>query len=343
MVGVTMGDPVGIGPEIVLLAFSNPSIHAVCRPLVIGDIQILSSAKKAVASKLTLSEVDAPRVGIHRQGTVDVVVRSRLDPRRSVPGKPTVETSRAMIGYITTAIDMALGRQIDAVITGPINKRAAKLSGFPFMGHTELLAERTGSEHVVMMMAGERLRVVFVTIHEPLRRVPDLLSVERISRTISLTAGSLAERFGIPTPRLAVAGLNPHAGEAGIMGGEEEHIISPAVEISKKDGLLVDGPFPPDTIFHQAAKGEYDAVVCMYHDQGSIPFKMLHFDDGVNTTLGLPIIRTSVDHGTAYDIAGTGTADPGSLVAAITMAARQASYQRLLRPRVKLPQQPDVG
>ncbi|NQT70368.1 MAG: 4-hydroxythreonine-4-phosphate dehydrogenase PdxA, partial [Desulfobacteraceae bacterium] len=191
---------------------------------------------------------------------------------------------------------------------------------------TELLAERTGSKVFVMMLAGSRLRVVLVTIHIPLKSVPAVLSKERIIQTIRITGRALSDRFGCQDPRLAVAGLNPHAGEEGMFGDEEINIIAPAVQQARSEGFNVAGPSPPDTIFYRAVEGHYDAVVCMYHDQGLIPFKLIHFTDGVNTTLGLPIIRTSVDHGTAYDIAGTGRADPGSLVAAINMAAQQAVY-----------------
>ncbi len=324
-IGITMGDPVGIGPEIALLAFNDPSLHAICKPLLIGDYGILCSTKSAIGSRLSVNGIESVDEARYREGTVDVLIRSRLDAGGLVPGAPTAETGQAMIAYVNAAIDMAMEHQIGAVVTGPINKAAIKLAGYPFAGHTELLSQRTGSDPVVMMMAGERLRVALVTIHEPLRRVPDLLSVERICGTISVTHRALTERFGIKDPYLAVAGLNPHAGETGILGPEEGLIIEPAIERSRKAGYRIDGPFPPDTLFYLASKGRWDAIVCMYHDQGLIPFKMLHFEDGVNTTLGLPIIRTSVDHGTAYDIAGTGRADPGSLIAAIKMAATQVA------------------
>lgn len=327
IIGITMGDPVGIGPEISLLALKDPSIHAICKPLVIGDVRILSSLERILGSNMDLNLIESPVNGIYEKGTMDIMNLSALDPDKSISGQPTQQTGRAMITYVQTAIDMALDGQIAAMVTGPINKSAIGMAGFSFKGHTELLSERTGSKHVVMMMAGERLRVALVTIHEPLRSVPDLLSVAKICTTISITNQSLVCRFGVPTPRLAVAGLNPHAGESVIMGREEDQIIRPAIERSRKEGYRVDGPFPPDSLFYQATKGNWDAIVCMYHDQALIPFKMLHFDEGVNTTLGLPIIRTSVDHGTAYDIAGTGSADPGSLIAAIRMAAEQASHK----------------
>jgi 4-hydroxythreonine-4-phosphate dehydrogenase len=207
--------------------------------------------------------------------------------------------------------------------TAPISKRVLQSAGHRYPGHTELLAQLSGVDDVVMMLAGERLRVTLVTIHEALRDVPGLLSRERILRTIRTTAAGLS-RYFVHRPRLAVLALNPHGGEGGIFGREEEEIIAPAIAAAREEALDVRGPFPADTLFHVAVRGAYDAVVCMYHDQGLIPLKLLHFDDGVNVTLGLPIIRTSVDHGTAYDLAGTGRASSASMAAAILMAADMA-------------------
>ncbi len=319
-----MGDPVGIGPEIILLALREASIFDVCRPLVIGDAQRLKAAMQCVESHLAINTVKTPDNGLYKCGSIDVISLSKLDSIKTFWGKPTVQTGKAMVAYITAAIDMATRGSIAAIVTCPINKMAMKMAGFSYNGHTELLAERTKTEKYAMMLAGNRLRVVLVTIHMPLREVAAFLSTEKILQTIRITWNALYERFGLKEPRIAVAGLNPHAGEGGMFGDEEENIIAPAIHLAEKEGFNVSGPFPPDTLFYYAAKGDYDAVVCMYHDQGLIPFKMLHFNDGVNTTLGLPIIRTSVDHGTAYDIAGTGKAEPGSLAAAINMAARQA-------------------
>ena len=321
-----MGDPVGIGPEIILLALSSPSIYEVCRPLIFGDIRILNAAQNCIASRLQLKSAKTPEAGSYTYGTVDVLNLSELDPQKLSWGQPTISSGKAMVHYITTAIDMANKGRIAAITTCPINKQAMQIAGFRYNGHTELLAERTNSDVFAMMLAGSRLRVVLVTIHIPLKRVPAMLSKERIAQTIKVTGQALSDRFGLEAPRIAVAGLNPHAGEEGLFGDEEETIIRPAIDYALSKGFNVAGPFPPDTVFYQALQGHYDAVVCMYHDQGLIPFKLLHFTDGVNTTLGLPIIRTSVDHGTAYDIAGSGKADPGSLIAAITMAAEQAAY-----------------
>ncbi|OGR50296.1 MAG: 4-hydroxythreonine-4-phosphate dehydrogenase PdxA, partial [Desulfobacula sp. RIFOXYB2_FULL_45_6] len=238
------------------------------------------------------------------------------------------ETGIAMQEYVTRGIDLALSRKIDGLVTCPITKKALNLAGSEFHGHTELLAHRTGTKEYAMMLAGKMLKVVLVTIHIPLAQVPAALSREGIIEKIRLTHTSLKKRFNIQKPRIAVAGLNPHSGEASMFGREEEDIIIPAVRSSQKEGFDVHGPLPPDTVFYHAVQGRYDVVVCMYHDQGLIPFKLIHFKDGVNTTLGLPIIRTSVDHGTAYDIAWKGIADPSSLMEAVKMAAFQADSQK---------------
>ena len=326
IIGITMGDPVGIGPEIILSALNKPSVFNFCKPLVFGDIRILESAKATTGINLEIRQVEDSGAGKYKHGGIDVIALSDLEPEETFWGRPTVHTGRAMIKYITTAIDMAVGRKTAAVVTCPINKIAMQMAGSRFHGHTELLADQTKTEDFAMMLAGDKLRVVLVTIHIPLKQVPQILSAENILKTIKITEKSLRERFGIKKPRIGVAGLNPHAGEGGMFGSEEKDIIMPAVTGAKKHGIAASGPFPPDTIFYHAAGGDYDAVVCMYHDQGLIPFKMIHFTDGVNTTLGLPVIRTSVDHGTAYDIAGKGTANSGSLVAAVNMAKQQALY-----------------
>ena len=324
IIGITMGDPVGIGPEIILSALINSSIYEICRPLVIGNMERLKFVKRCIKSNLKFNAVEEPKTGMYQCGCVDVV-STFIDPGQILWGKPTAVTGKAMISYITSATDMALQGRIDAMVTCPINKQAMHMAGFFYNGHTELIAEKTKSAGFAMMLAGDKLRVVLVTIHIPLKKVPIVLSKEKILQTIIITESSLRMRFGLENPRIAVAALNPHAGEGGMFGDEEERIILPAVNLAKSKGFDVLGPYPPDTVFYHAQKGFYDAVICMYHDQGLIPFKMIHFTDGVNTTLGLPIIRTSVDHGTAYDIAGKGKADPGSLTAAIKMAAEQAA------------------
>ncbi len=325
LLGITMGDPVGIGPEIVMSALADGDLYQCCRPLVIGNAPVLEQAGNRVGATADIQRLSDPADGRFRPGIIDL-----LDPAGDFAGavewgRPTPETGRKMETYITTAVDLALAGRIQAMVTAPINKEALRLGGSRFTGHTELLAERTGTRRYAMMLAGDRLRVVLVTIHMPLAAVPAALSRKIIAETIEITVQGLRQRFGLQDPAIAVAGLNPHAGEGGLFGDEEERLIRPAMETARqRTGARLTGPLPPDTVFTAAAAGHYDAVVCMYHDQGLIPLKLLHFSDGVNTTLGLPIIRTSVDHGTAYDIAGTGRADCASLKAAVRMAADQA-------------------
>ncbi|MBW1742517.1 MAG: 4-hydroxythreonine-4-phosphate dehydrogenase PdxA [Deltaproteobacteria bacterium] len=321
IIAITMGDPVGIGPEIIPKALVESSVYEACRPLVLGDVAVITAASERLNTGLRVHSVDSPEDGIYQQGDINVIGLSDLDFSRLQHGHPTRETGRAMVAYINQAIDWAMEGRVQGLATCPINKVALRMAGVDFDGHTELLAERTKTSDYVMMLAGSRLRVALVTIHLPLAQVPGKLTTETVYKTIRITDHALRSAFGIPKPQLAVAGLNPHAGEDGLFGDEEIQIISRAVDTAVKAGIDVSGPHPPDTVFYRALKGQWDAVVCMYHDQGLIPFKMVHFFDGVNVTLGLPIVRTSVDHGTAYDIAGTGKADPGSLVAAIQMAA----------------------
>ncbi len=324
IIGITMGDPAGIGPEIAVKALNDPAIHEICRPLVIGDAQTLKQALTLTDHPPFLHIVDDPAQGEFKPGTPDILDRPDVRIRNLVPSIPSAENGSAMLDYIHKGMDLALQNRIHGLVTCPITKTALKMASSEFHGHTELLAHGTGTRNYAMMLAGTRLRVVLVTIHIPLAKVPGFLNSGIIQEKIRLTHLSLQKRFNIETPRIAVAGLNPHSGEDGLFGQEEADIIQPAVQDLRREGILVQGPLPPDTVFYHAAQGRFDAVVCMYHDQGLIPFKLLHFRDGVNTTLGLPIVRTSVDHGTAYDIAWKGIADPSSLKEAIRMAAFQA-------------------
>jgi 4-hydroxythreonine-4-phosphate dehydrogenase len=242
-------------------------------------------------------------------------------------GKPGIAAGEAMYRYIAEAARLCISDQAAAMATGPISKEALNRAGHHYPGHTELLAELTGAKEFVMMLAGERLKVTLVTIHEALRDVPQLLTCDKVLSTIRITHHDV-NRYFRRNPRLAVLALNPHCGEGGLFGDEEERIVRPAVDVARGEGIDVSGPLSADTLFHFASQGAYDAVVCMYHDQGLIPLKLLHFDDGVNVTLGLPIIRTSVDHGTAYDLAGTGRASSRSMIAAILMAAEMARLKQ---------------
>ncbi len=325
LIAITMGDPAGVGSELIVRALQNNAIYTQCRPLVIGDITVLTKAAGITGIPTAFNDVATPESGRYTPGQIDVLCRSALADTHAW-ASPTPETSAAMLDYIETAVALANRKTVHGVVTSPIHKVAFKLAGAPFPGHTELLAARTGGHRPIMMLTGDRLSVVLVTIHMGLDQVAAHLTPDRILETIRITAQDLNTRFGIADPHLAVAGFNPHAGEDGLFGDEEARVIEPAMQAARDKGIRVSGPFPPDTLFVHAVDGPYDAVVCMYHDQGLIPFKLIHFADGVNTTLGLPIIRTSVDHGTAYDIAGTGTAQPGSLIKALSLAARQAGH-----------------
>ncbi len=311
-IAVTMGDPSGIGPEIAVLALARPEVLSVCRPVVYGDPGILRRAA-ALLGKGPLPEV---------------LSLSSLSPEEVPFGKLTEAGSRAMADYIRAAAADALAGRAAAVVTCPITKEGLKLAGVPHPGHTEFLAQMCGGADVVMMLAGDRLRVALATIHVALRRALELLSIPVIENTIRITNDFFRKYMGSDSPRIAVAGLNPHAGEGGLFGREEIEMIAPAVESCRRKGIDASGPYPPDTVFRRAYAGEFDVVVAMTHDHGLIPLKLVHFEDGVNVTMGLPVIRTSVDHGTAYDIAGKGKASPESLVAAIRMAAGMAAARR---------------
>lgn len=325
IIGITMGDPIGIGPEIIVKTLSERHIHQICRPLVFGDPHVMVQAAQLLESTLAINNILSTDQATYKEDIINVYHISNLTGNFNSLSTPTKETGTAMQNYILSAIRMAMQKQIEGIATCPITKTAMKLAGSKFHGHTELLAHHTQTTDYSMMLAGKRLKVVLVTIHIPLNQVSKSINIDNIFRTISMTHNSLKSRFGIPTPRIAVAGLNPHSGEDAMFGDEESRIIEPAVKQACDNGFCVKGPLPPDTVFYHAVNQQFDAVVCMYHDQGLIPFKLVHFKDGVNTTLGLPIIRTSVDHGTAYDIAWKGIADHTSLMEALKMAALQAN------------------
>jgi len=329
---ITMGDPTGVGPEIIVQAAGQGAFAGLSRPIVVvGDLAIMQRAAETcgltfawqpgASSPLASGEliVSGRALPLH--------VSSRLDPAKQKYGHPEVSAGLAMADYINWACDRCLADEAAGMVTAPINKQALQLAGADFPGHTELLAARCGTEQVVMMLAGERLKVCLVTTHCALREVPRKLTFERILTTIRITANSLRRQCGLMQPRIAVLALNPHAGEGGLFGNEERQFILPAIKAARSEGIDASGPHSADTLFWFAALGHYDAVICMYHDQGLIPLKLLHFDDAVNVTLGLPIVRTSVDHGTAYDLAGSGKASPVSLIAAVKLADAMAVKQ----------------
>jgi len=319
-----MGDPSGIGPEIIAAALAEPSVTQLCRPLILGDRGALERALAVTALPLSIQTVLDTGPLKREPGTLYLRELSRLSAPDMEYGRPSAAAGDACYRYICEAARLCLSGEVKAMATAPINKESLNGAGHGFPGHTELLARLTGTDQVVMMLAGERLRVTLVTIHEALSAVPPLVTFQRVLDTIRITDQALS-RFFCPTPRIAVLALNPHCGEGGLFGAEEREIIAPAVAAARAAGIDAVGPLSADTLFHFALQGGYDAVVCMYHDQGLIPLKLLHFDDGVNVTLGLPIIRTSVDHGTAYDLAGTGRACAESMKAALVMAARMAA------------------
>jgi 4-hydroxythreonine-4-phosphate dehydrogenase len=330
VIGITMGDPSGIGPEIIIKTLSDETIYEVCRPVVYGDPGALDIDVKGI-SRPPIRDIRRPNESQGISGQIDLIVCSRLKRESIVPGKPSLEGGSAMVEYIIKATEEAISKELSAIVTSPINKALMNEAGHHFEGHTQLISRLTGSKDFLMMLAGDRLRVTLVTIHCALKDVPTNIDEVRIFKTITGTYKGLKEDFAIENPRIAVAALNPHGGEAGLFGVEEKEIIMPALKRARNEGYNVTGPLSPDTVYHKAASGDFDAVVSMYHDQGLIPLKLLHFSNAVNVTLGLPIIRTSVDHGTAYDIAGRGIADPSSLKAAIRMAAEIAENRKKVK------------
>jgi 4-hydroxythreonine-4-phosphate dehydrogenase len=341
IIGLTMGDPAGIGPELCLRALREPSVLAECMPVVFGDEglarRILSvssssslSLNRPAATKATCKDVPYQVVSLAEWEKLGTATESLLvdcaavDAPAVAPGKVSAACGRAGYAYIERAIQSALAKKIDAVVTAPIHKEALRLAGVSHPGHTEIFTALTGARRSCMMLRSEVLTVSLATTHLGYAEVPRELSVPRVLDVIELTAETLQWMLG-RSPRLGVCGLNPHAGEHGLFGhAEEEKVVAPAVAQAKAKGILVEGPLAPDAAFTTAQRKKYDGIICLYHDQGHIPFKMLAFDTGVNITLGLPIIRTSVDHGTAFDIAWQGVANPQSLFAAIHAAVALA-------------------
>jgi 4-hydroxy-L-threonine phosphate dehydrogenase PdxA len=347
LLAITMGDPAGVGPEVIAKALEHAEVWEFCRPLVVGDARWMAEAARLVGARRAVRALGAP--GEAGEGDhMDVLDLANVDAGRLTRGRVSAEAGQAAYGYIQHAVRLALAGEAAGVVTGPINKEALRAAGLRHAGHTEILADMCGARGVAMMLVAGRLRVSHASTHVSLRQAVERLNAERIEQVIHLTHSALL-RLALPArplacvpqagqagiraravagraaPRIAVAGLNPHAGEGGLFGSEEQEIIAPAVEMARAAGIDASGPFPPDSVFVRASQGEFDAVVAMYHDQGHIAVKLLGFFEGVNVTLGLPIIRTSVDHGTAFDIAGTGRADERSLLAALRLAARMAA------------------
>lgn len=336
---VTMGDPAGVGPEIIVKALGENRLYDICVPVVVGDTMVMEHAvSRIVGSSVSINKVRAPKEAKGIPGTMDIYPLGGLDLAGFSPGKLDAKCGNAAFQAVKTAIELALADKVDGTVTAPLNKEAIHLAGHRYDGHTEIYAKLTGARSCSMMLADGRLRVVHVTTHMPLVKVSQALTVERILGVIKL-GHEACRNLGIHRPRIGVAGFNPHAGENGIFGTEEQTTIGPAVLEAQKDGIDATGPFPPDTVFCRAAGGGFDLVVAMYHDQGHIPLKMQSFiyDDatgtwsgmtGVNVTLGLPIIRTSVDHGTAFENAGKNIASYHGMTNAIAYAAMLAAGKK---------------
>ncbi len=332
ILGITMGDPTSIGPEISVKALSTGEIYDKCRPLIIGDAEVMSNAVKIlkIEDQIKIHPVKSVKESIFKPGVIDVYDLHMVDMNRLILGKVSKLGGETAFQCVKTVIELALKNEVEATVTNALNKEAINIAGHHYSGHTEIYAELTGTDKYTMMLAQDKLRVVHVSTHVSLREACDKVKKQRIADVIRI-ANDACKMLGIQNPKVAVAGLNPHCGENGLFGMEEIEEIMPAVLQARQEGICVEGPIAPDTVFSKARGGLYDIVVAMYHDQGHIPLKVLGFEynanenkwnavEGVNITLGLPIIRTSVDHGTAFEYAGTGKANESSLVNAIEYA-----------------------
>ena len=331
ILGISVGDPGGVGPEVTAKALDQKEIYELCRPVAVVDARVMEDVLRFTGLTLKLNVIRSVWDGIFHHGSIDILHTANMETSRLQYKEVTCEQGQASFEYVTRVIDLALKGTIDGTVTGPISKAAINIAGHPFAGHTEIYADLTGTPDYAMMLAEGSFRVVHVSTHVSLREACDRVERDRIIRVIELTHAVL-KKFGIVSPRIGVAGLNPHCGEGGVFGREDEEEVRPAVEHAIKSGKNVEGPIPADTVFPKMRGGMYDAVVVMYHDQGHIPTKLIGFQydqktgnwgsmAGVNVTLGLPIVRTSVDHGTAFGKAGEGRANPQSMIQAIRMAA----------------------
>lgn len=323
IIAVTMGDPAGIGPEIIVKSLAQPDLNG-APVVVVGCLATLKRQQAmGIAPVMELVAIECPAQAHFAPGRVHVIDQPLPDPSAFVPGQVQPMAGDLAWRCVKTATRLALNNQVAAIATAPLNKEALHLAGHKYPGHTELLATLTESRDYAMVLYTEKLKVIHVTTHIALRRFLDTLSGDRIKTVIGL-ADNFLKRTGIEKPRIAVAGINPHAGEHGLFGDEEIYIVNPAINEMKQKGIDVCGACPPDTVFLQAYEGRFDMVVAMYHDQGHIPLKLLGFYDGVNITAGLPFLRTSCDHGTAFDIAWTGQAKPESMALSIQLAMKLA-------------------
>jgi 4-hydroxythreonine-4-phosphate dehydrogenase len=325
IIGITMGDPTGIGPEIIVKALSMKEPFEACRPIVFGDQGVLAKTILQLGLPTTLEVIEKTPEDGYLPQKIFLLPLSQLEGALLQFGNPDRKCGEAMVKYIEEAVQWVRRGKLNAMTTGPINKQAINAAGYPFSGHTELLAHLTQSSFVAMMFLGSRWKVVFVTTHIPLKDVFRWVSTNRVLSTIRITDEGLRKYFRITRPKIAILGLNPHCGEEGLLGEEEKTEIIPAIAEARSQGIRAEGPFPADSFFKLSRHSHFDAVISMYHDQGLIPMKMLDDQEAVNFTLGLPLIRTSVGHGTAYDIAGKGLADPTNLIKALLVASNLSS------------------
>ena len=317
-----MGDVNGVGPEILAKALAHREVRELCRPLIVGSSDVYTKARGFAPDAPRAMAVTDPSVETAAANQVPVYDAGTGDPRVQ-PGRLDAEAGRCAVEWIRAATRLALDGAVDALVTCPINKEGIKLAGCPSTGHTEIIAEMSGSPDYRMCLFTDRMRIVHISAHFPMSEAVAMVRRPRIETSIRIAHDALT-RLGLARRRIAVAGLNPHAGEAGLLGSEEQREIAPAVDTCRAEGIDCSGPYPPDTVFKRMYDGEFELVVAMYHDQGHIPLKLIAMDEGVNVTLGIPIVRTSVDHGTAYDIAGRGIAREHSLLSAIRLAAALA-------------------
>jgi len=328
IIGITMGDPAGIGPEVVVKAVTDKEVNKICHPLVFGSYHIIFSAAKKFLKRVTIRKISWTEDARDAADSINVLDCARFDHSKMKPGKITKLSGKAAADSVFCATQFALSDQIDAVVTAPLSKKGLHLAGYDFPGHTELLAYLTATRNYAMMFVSNTYKVVLVTTHLPISEVARTISKQKILEKLMVTQKALRRYFGVKSPKIGVCALNPHCGEEGIFGSEEKKIIIPAIKAAQKKGVKACGPFSSDTIFSPQVSKDFDCILAMYHDQGLIPLKLGGLGEAVNVTIGLPIIRTSPDFGTALDIAGKGKADPKGMINAILLAAQLAQKSK---------------
>lgn len=331
LIAITIGDPAGIGPEITVKSLTKKEIYNVCRPLIVGNHEVLRQAMKVAGTNLSIHEVIQPEAGKYEYGTVDLITLDNIQMSKLKMGEVQAMCGKASYEYIEYAVQLAIAGKVDALATAPINKESLSAAGVPYIGHTEILGGLTGIEDPLTMFEVKSMRIFFLTRHLSLREAIEQITAERVHNYL-IRCDKALRRLGVDAPNLAVAGLNPHSGEQGLFGSEEIDQIIPGIERAKQDGIDVIGPVPADSVFYHGLNGRYDAILSLYHDQGHIAAKMTDFERTVSITNGLPFLRTSVDHGTAYDIANTGQASSVSMEECIKVSARYApKFRQMLK------------